>query len=331
MMLHGPQGPGWIKAALLTASCLVALAPQVALAQRTGAPPGGPIAPATPIGSYYRHPVPVRPIRPVVPRTMPVGPVMTPRLASRPITFRYPRPMPVPISRGIPPVERPGATSFLVPRRFVVNPLNPLVRQNFVVPRTSSRTSELRGIGPLGYFNLYWFGNPYFSNVGYFGQSANYQMLPLGFGLWPACDSSAIPGRFWTIGPCAGMGDYAAITPSRENEYAPPPYYYQLPPEFIVEQPQAAPPTAKNPSAPEKKPNMVVYLTDGRALAVSDWWVTQGRFYFTAITGQTETVDLPTLDLRKTIEQNEKQGLTFILNFTPPNERPVLPSLPAQR
>jgi len=325
MMLDKPRGLGWIKAALLTASCLVAFAPQVALAQRTGARP---IARPAPIGSSYRHPMPLRPIRPLIPRTMPVQRMMIPRLSSRPITLRSHRAMPIPqpIFRGVPPSEQASAT-VLDTHRFGVNPLAP---RRFGVPRTFSRGSEWRGIGRLSYFDPYWFGNPYFSNIGYVGQSANYQMLPLGFGLWPACDSSAIPGRFWTIGPCAGIGDYAAATPSSENEYSQQPYYYELPPEFIVEQPQAAAPAAKKPSEPEKKPNMVIYLTDGRALAASDWWVTQGRFYFTTVTGQTETVDLPTLDLQKTIEQNEKQGLTFILNFTPPNERPVLPPLPAR-
>lgn len=329
MVLDRLRGLGWIKVALVIATCLVALAPQIAVAQRAGGPPRGTVAGTAPIGSHYRHPLPVKRMRPVIPRRMPVQPVMAPRLSSRPITFRYPRPKPVaqPISRGIPPAKRAGAMSLASPR-FVVSPL---ARRNFGAPRTFSQRSDWQGAGRFGYFNPYWFGNPYFSNIGYFGQSANYQMLPLGFGLWPACDSSAIPGRFWTIGPCAGLGDYAAITPSSESEYAPPPYYYQLPQEFIVEQPQAAAPTTKKPSTSEQSAKMVVYLTDGRALAVSDWWVTEGRFYFTTVAGHTETVDLPTLDLRKTIEENEKQGLTFILNFTPPNERPVLPALPSER
>lgn len=103
-----------------------------------------------------------------------------------------------------------------------------------------------------------------------------------------------------------------------------------MPREISIAGTQASAPAATKPAPVEKKPNMAVYLTDGRAVPVSDWWVTEGRFYFITLKGATESVDLSTLALRKTIEENEKQGLTFILNFTPPNERPVLPELPSR-
>ncbi|MGH9687953.1 MAG: hypothetical protein ACRD5K_12770 [Candidatus Acidiferrales bacterium] len=184
-------------------------------------------------------------------------------------------------------------------------------------------------MGRRGYFNSFLFGGAFAPDFGYWERRANYQMLPMGFGLWPACDSAAIPGRFWTIGPCAGIGDYQSVAPSYENEYpmgaTPPPYYSIL---QIIEQPETVPPAAKKQTAPEKQPNMLVCLTNGQKTEVSDWWVTGGRFYFVPLNEKSQSVDLDSLDLRKTIEQNEKRGRTFMLNFTPPSERPVLPELP---
>ncbi|MGA9885667.1 MAG: hypothetical protein WBQ34_18265 [Candidatus Acidiferrales bacterium] len=184
-------------------------------------------------------------------------------------------------------------------------------------------------MGPRGYFNSFLFGGDYVNGFGYWEAAANYQTLPLGFGLWPACDSAAIPGRFWTIGPCAGIGDYQAVTPATENEYTAQ-QYFQTPLEIIEEpQPAAPPSTQKPPLAPAQKQNMLVCLTNGLNTEVSDWWVAEGRFYFIPVHGKAESVDLGALDLQKTIEENEKRGRTFILNFTPPSERPVLPMLPS--
>jgi hypothetical protein len=317
MALYEVRSPRWIEATWLTLLGIFALAPQLALAQQ--ARPG---AIAHPAAGYYARPLPAHPARAVVSRPVLIRPMMARAIPQRPIASRYPRLMPHP--RPTSPI---GLRTF-VPVTFVSPTFAPL---SFGGPRAFSDGSQWLGLGPRGNFNPFWFGNPNFSAAGYFGPLAN-QMLPLGYGLWPACDSSSTPGRFWSIGPCAGIGDYASLTPNPENQFTlgntAPAWYFQMPPEIFISAPQAAEPTANKIGPVETKPNMVVYLTDGRAVPVSDWWVTQGRFYFVTLKGSTQTVDLSTLALRKTIEENEKQGLTFILNFTPPNERPVLPPLP---
>lgn len=302
MALYKPRGRRWIEAALFMLAGVTALAPQVALAQQ--ARPG--VIPH-PAAGYYARLLPARPEGRVVSQPMLVEPTMGRPTPQRPFIFHDSR---------VTPQPRP---TIFAPR-------------SFGGPRTFSYGSDWQGIGPRGYFSPFWFGDPYFFGAGYFGPS-NYQMLPLGFGLWPACDSGSIPGRFWTVGPCAGIGDYAAVTPSGKKYLlgnTPSPWYFQMPPELFIPAPQSPASAAKKPVPIEKQPNMVVYLTNGRAVPVSDWWVTEGRFYFNTVSGHTETVDLSTLDLQRTIVENEKQGLTFILNFTPPNERPVLPALPSQ-
>jgi hypothetical protein len=82
-------------------------------------------------------------------------------------------------------------------------------------------------------------------------------------------------------------------------------------------------PAAKKNGAPAKKLRMVIYLTAGRALAASDWWITQCRFHFITAAGKAESRGRSIF--RKTIEENEKQGLTFILNFTPSSALPLNP------
>lgn len=153
--------------------------------------------------------------------------------------------------------------------------------------------------------------------------------------MWPACDSASIPGSFWTTGPCFGPGDYQSLAPNNQNQSlaASVPAYYLPPLDFIIQPEGSSTSTKAQPAHPAKMPNMVVCLTNGHQTEVSDQWVTHGKFYFIPVKnsangapgGKPQTVDLETLDLQKTIVENEKRGRTFILNFTPPDERPKSP------
>ncbi|MGH9740656.1 MAG: hypothetical protein ACRD4X_19015 [Candidatus Acidiferrales bacterium] len=317
MFRSKPHQVRWIWIALIAAA--LGSGEQSARAQRRA---GHSATAAHPIFRTYAP----RPqlARPISPRVMP----------ARAVRLAYPRTVPIrrPVIGQLPPSMRMG--TYAVPRtlapysRILQAYAQPGFTQLGLRGAAFQPRTSWRGLGPRGYFNSFLFGGAYVNDFGYWEAPANYQMLPLGFGLWPACDSAAIPGRFWTIGPCAGIGDYQAVTPATENEYAPQ-QYFQTPIEIIEEpQPVAPPSTQKPPAAPAQKQNMLVCLTNGLNTEVSDWWVAEGRFYFIPMRGKAESVDLGTLDLQKTIEENEKRGRTFILNFTPPSERPVLPELP---
>jgi hypothetical protein len=289
-----------------------------------------------PIYRTYQRPMTARPVaRPVM---RPVIRPFTQTMIARPMAVRpLMRPQVIPVRRPGPPTVRPlprtsAVRTYPAPQTFASRPFAPYRLTRPALPSSNAFRPRAAWIGARGYFNSYLFGGAFVNDYGYWQTPSNYQMLPLGFGMWPACDSASIPGRFWTVGPCFGAGDYQSLATNYQNELlaetAPP--YYQPPLEFIV-QPQAAPSSAKTqPSQPEKKPNMVVCLTNGSETEVSDWWVTQGRFYFIPVNGpsngKTQTVDLNALDLQKTIEENEKRGRTFILNFTPPDERPTSPA-----
>lgn len=287
--------------------------------------------PARPVFRPYIAPRPTRPIQQPMMRVTP-RPMLT-----RPVGFAYPRPMPMPVRRApqaAPPRIAPPIRDYVAPRVAA----HQFAQPAFAASRTDSARfqprSNWRGPGAGWYFNSFLFGGPWVPDFGYWQPPAQYQMLPLGFGWWPACDSASIPGRFATIGPCFGMGDYQSVASNYSSEYlpgTPPPEYPTL--LQIIEEPQAGTPASaqQQSGASAQKPNMVVDLTSGKEMEVSDWWVTGGRFYFIPIGGNTQTVDLDSLDLRKTIEANEKRGRTFMLNFTPPDQRPSPPASPSNQ
>ncbi len=133
-----------------------------------------------------------------------------------------------------------------------------------------------------------------------------------------------MPGVFWTVGPCFGIGDYPTESEATQNEYLPgttPPSTYFLP-LFFAETPESGPAPQQNAGAPAPAPTMLLYLTDGSTIAASDWWVTLGRLQYITTSGTKGSMDLSQLDLEQTIKQNETRGLQFHLRFTPPSERP---------
>ncbi len=315
---------------VLAAIAMAAIAPGV-LAQQATANSAHPAARPRYGGYIHRQIVRPTPARPTMAR-----PAIDPR------SF-HPRPVPRMLVGRYP--ARGSVGTYIAPRGGSFEMLPPDLN---AAPAFHPRAAWA-GAGLRAYFNSFLFGGAFVNGYGYWQPPANYQMLPLGFGLWPACDSAAIPGRFWSAGPCFGAGDYASLAPAAENQYlmgtTPSPFY---PPMIFLTEPQAAPPSTKaQPSQPEQKRNMVVCLTDGRQIEVSDWWVAEGKFYFIPVNGplngpsngslkgplkrKTQTVELNSLDLQKTIEANEQRGRTFILNFTPPSERPALPALPSNQ
>jgi hypothetical protein len=307
---HGMQA-AWALLAALTFAMPVARAQQ------------SPARPPQPVYRTYQQPMarPVTrpPIQPMVARPMPTRPTMM---------YRQSMPARRPRWQMIRPLPTTSVRTLTAPEPFASRPFAPYGLARPLLPPPNFRAAfrpRSAWIGARGYFNSFLFGGWPLNAYGYWQVPPTEQMLPLGFGMWPACDSANIPGRFWSAGPCFGVGDYQSLQTGNQNEsLTPSAQYYPPALEFIVQPEAAATSSSIKPSQPEKKPNMVVCLTNGNEMEVSDWWVTEGRFYFVPITnGKTQTVDLNTLDLQKTIEENEKRGRTFILNFTPPNERPT--------
>lgn len=311
--LHRLRG---IPAGLIFLAAIVGPASKAALAQGQEGAPVRPVPRPALRAPYYRPPAPVS-------RPVPMHPAVARPIPPQSPIVRDPHPVPFARSTVNRPVGRPPIAPLASPRASSGPALGRLWLED---PFGGRPLEAWRGAGARGYVGPWFYSGPFGLGFGSdFSQPGGYQMLPLGWGLWPTCDSGGIAGRFWTVGPCAGMGEYRSLAPGYRNPYsfqATPPYYY--PPQIYLAMPPAGPSTSKEPTQPAKKRNMVVCLTNGQTAPVSDWWVTRGRFYYTTIGGKTNSVDLDALDLQKTIEENEKRGRTFILNFTPPSERPTL-------
>lgn len=241
-------------------------------------------------GVHVWHPIAATPVHPApAPIVSPMRQVTGPRTTTI-IRRPYPSPGVRPI-RIAPGVILPGRT---------------------VSPRVSNR---LLAATPI-FFQPYFFGGSF--PVRYFASSPASGRLPLGFGLWPACDSAGTPGVFWTVGPCFGIGDYSGELSAAPSEYpfggASPTAY--LLPLFFPEQAAAAPsqPSTSAPPSP-----MILYQTDGATISASDWWVANGRLQYITTSGATGSMELSKFDMEQTIKQNEARGHDFFLKFTPPS------------
>src|SRR5690348_4390644 len=187
------------------------------------------------------------------PMTAPRHPVVTARGAYRPQVSASPPAaraiVPMPIARPVVPL-RPAypvhvARPLQLPR--VIDPGTHGVEQNS--PRAIFGAPRL--IAP------FFFSGSFSESSGLAGSVSRFGGMPLGFGLWPACDSAAMPGRFWTVGPCFGLGSYSTelTTPAP----APPATY--IPPLTLFESPPSSgPAAAQPPSAPGQPATMVLYL-----------------------------------------------------------------------
>ena len=147
----------------------------------------------------------------------------------------------------------------------------------------------------------FFLGPAFPGELGLAGSVSQLGGMPLGFGLWPACDSAKTPGGFGTVGPCA----------------APPLYVAPL---VLFSPPPSGPAVTPPPSAPGPPPPMMLYMSDGRTIAATDWWVAKGRLQYITDSGETNAVDVLKLDLEKTIKENQKRGLDFRLKFTAPSD-----------
>jgi len=286
-----PKGWRWNRGSVLFLAAALALTPGMARAQQS----------ASHAGTVARHPV-----------------VITSGVHSRPAVA-------TPSGRVVVPQAMPRTTLRLrwstKPERFAS------------APSVTNSGQPVRGF-PEGdsfqpFFEAPTSFEPFFLGApfpGGFGSVPHFDRTPMGFGLWPACDSAGTPGAFWTAGPCFGIGAYSEeLAPVASNEYplgaAPPPGYI-FPLIFLATQPAPGPSAGQNPVAPAPAPTMLLYLTDGKTFAAADWWVTHGRLQYVTDSGAKGSMDLSQLDLEQTIKQNETRGLEFHLKFTPPSDRP---------
>ena len=209
------------------------------------------------------------------------------------------------------------------PRRSATSPFTGMTPQQLFTPGFSPFNPAFRH--PIGgCFSAincgfgFGFGFPFFNP--FFPQ--------FGFGFGSPC----FAGGFFN--PCGGFGLFdwglgygygdgyfyspaeepppPPVNPTEENpppNYAPD-YYFMLPPDEAA----AAAPV-------ENKAVVKLELTDGTIFDVYAYWVQDNRlFYITTYNIQT-SIPLSDLDLQKTVDLNEKLGVTFTLSNKPPDQQ----------
>lgn len=76
---------------------------------------------------------------------------------------------------------------------------------------------------------------------------------------------------------------------------------------------------------------VLLYLKNGAAYSVRDYWLSGGRLHYTLLNGREGAIDADRLDLQRTVDENAKSGVQFILkpnaNGFAPNPG-VAPSTP---
>jgi len=86
--------------------------------------------------------------------------------------------------------------------------------------------------------------------------------------------------------------------------------------EYSTWQPGVVP----EPLSPEQanaSPLILLVLKDGTIYGVTDYWLDGGQLHYLASYGGANTLSLDHLDLQKTVDENWKRGVSFVLRPGP--------------
>jgi hypothetical protein len=158
------------------------------------------------------------------------------------------------------------------------------------------------GFGWGGWWNPWWWGPGY----GY----SPYWDWP---GYYPAYDD----------GPYAPPygGTYNAPAPAPENNdstygpYSSNGYTDAEPGTPLAVESQDNNPVTANVAI--SAPTVLVYLKDGTMLVADDYWLDGGQFHYTVKYGGESQIALDQLDVQKSVDENAKRGVKFMLKARP--------------
>jgi len=81
--------------------------------------------------------------------------------------------------------------------------------------------------------------------------------------------------------------------------------------EYATYVPGSAPPLPQEQA--EASPLILLFLKEGTVYGVTDYWLEGGRLHYLTSYGGENTIDVDQLDLQKTVDENFKRGVTFVL------------------
>ena len=165
------------------------------------------------------------------------------------------------------------------------------------------------------WYDPFWFDNPWYwpePDV-YYGPDADYYP-PEG----PA-DLGA---------PADNVAPQDQDNEAPQDNVAPPGANDSVQPEQPQQNDSGALPDQSNSSeAASAASEIVLYLDNGQAFAVSDYWFSKGQLYFDMDNGAEVGIDASRLDVQRTTDENARRGLQFEMKTSPAH--PAAPIEPA--
>ena len=79
----------------------------------------------------------------------------------------------------------------------------------------------------------------------------------------------------------------------------------------------SANPNSVSGNVAQSTPTVLLYLTDGAMYAATDYWIEGGKLHYVVNYSGEEAVGLDELDLQRTVDENAKLGVRFVLKPSP--------------
>jgi hypothetical protein len=164
------------------------------------------------------------------------------------------------------------------------------------------RPTFFGGFFPFGFFPGFFFDNCFGAGFGYgYGNGFGFGYNPCGYGY-------LYPGYGYYQG-----GSYSDFTGDVTNDMSPQAYGPQsaAPDSEPSADEATAPASAAAPTPGED--STVLFLKDGTSYGVTDYWLEGGRLHYVTTYGGANAIELDALDVQRTVDENAKHGVTFVL------------------
>jgi hypothetical protein len=153
-----------------------------------------------------------------------------------------------------------------------------------------------------------------------------------GFGWWPGWGFGWPWFGFWNWGlnwnspwwGWPGYGYYGSPTGYISAHSYDDSYSYSVPPESYSN--LSAPAAQSLPeavAAADITVPVILYMRDGPSYSVRDYWISGGQLHFVLLSGIESAVEMDRLDVQRTVDENAKSGVQFVLKPGPSISEPA--------
>jgi hypothetical protein len=162
--------------------------------------------------------------------------------------------------------------------------------------------------GCSAWYNPWWYGYPY----GYYGDSSS--------NLAPSDNNYANNNApaYNDNSDTADNGDFASRGYSLAPDMNSPAPSNQANGDIQSQAPAYAQnPNRNTPNVASSTPSVLIYLKDGSTFVASDYWLKDGVLHYDVNYGGPGTVNMDEVDLQRTVDENARRGVKFMLKPDP--------------